>query len=472
MNVDRYDVLVVGAGPAGVNAAIAAARYGLSVAVVDENAAAGGQVWRAPFANVTASPIHEKGNQLRAALRASGALHLPNRSAWHVAPGFVVDVAGPVGLERYVADRLILATGTTERLLAVPGAELPGIIGLAAATIAIKSHATIPAGPTLVAGVGPLLYAVASGLLAADARVALILDLAGPMVWLRALPRLAIRPDLLRQGLAWMGALRRAEVPIRFRYTITRIEAVDDGLDVWIAPVDASWRARGDGARIAVRNLILGHGLTPAHEISRLLNVEEAFRPEQGGWVPVIDTEQRSSVHGLYVAGDCSGIWGSVAAELAGRLAGIAAAHDAGMLSIADFETLVRPIRRQLARARLFGGAVSRLMAMRPGLTAQITPETIVCRCEDVTRAEIEDAVSRGARHVNQVKAATRCGMGPCQGRICGEAVAEILSATANINRQDTGRWTARPPLRPLTVETIAGRFDYDNIEWPAPGPG
>ena len=464
----RHDVLVVGAGPAGATAAIAAAQNGLSVAVLDENAAAGGQVFRAPFAGATNSPDQAKGDRLRAALRRSSALHLPGRSVWHVAPGFTVEAGGLDGLERLEADRLILATGTTERILPMPGADLPGVIGLAATTIAIKAHGTIPAGPTLVAGVGPLLYAVAAGLLAAGGRVAAVLDLAGPADWFRALPDLAVRPDLLRQGLGWVGALRRASVPIHFRHTVTRIEAADHCLHAWTAPVEASWRARGGSTRFAVRNVALGHGLTPAPEVARLLKAVETFRPEEGGWVPVLDAAQRSSVHGLYIAGDCSGVRGSAAAELAGRLAGLAAARDAGRLNADEFDTEARPLRRKLARARRFGGAVARLMAPRPGLLAQTTAGTIVCRCEDVTRAAIEDAVSRGARHMNQLKAATRCGMGPCQGRICGEAVAEILAESAGIDRCDAGRWTTRPPLRPLTVGTLAGRFDLgDNTGRP-----
>lgn len=471
MSGDRHDVLVIGAGPAGAMAAIVAAQNGLSVAVLDENAAAGGQVYRAPFASVTSSPDHAKGDRLRAALHKSSALHLPGRSVWHVASGFTVEAGGPDGLERLEADRLILATGTTERILPMPGADLPGVIGLAAATIAIKAHGTIPVGPTLVAGVGPLLYAVAAGLLAKGGRVAAVLDLAGPMDWFRALPALTVRPDLLRQGLTWVSALRRAGVPIRFRHTVTRIEAADHCLHAWIAPVEASWRVGGASARVAVRNVALGHGLTPAPEIARLLGAAEDFRPEAGGWVPVLDAVQRSSVRGLYIAGDCSGVWGSAAAELAGRLAGLAAARDAGRLGADEFDARARPLRRKLIRARRFGGAVARLMALRPGLLAQTTAGTIVCRCEDVPRAAIEDAVSLGAHQLNQLKAATRCGMGPCQGRICGEAVAEILAETARIDRRDAGRWTTRPPLRPLTVGTLVGQFDHGDIDWPPPTP-
>jgi thioredoxin reductase len=457
----RFDLLVIGAGPAGASAAIAAAGQGLSVAVLEENREAGGQIYRAPTLAGAGAP---EGDRLRASLEKSGARLLANRSVWHVAPGFVVQTASAAGLERFTAERLVVATGTSERIVPVPGAELPGVIGLAAATIAIKAHLTVPAGPTLVAGAGPLLYAVATGLLDAGGKVAAVVDLARPAEWLARMPALASRPRLLAQGMAWMVRLRVAGVRVHFGSAVTRIEGRERIEAAWIAPVDGEGRATFAASRLDVADVVLGHGLIPATETTRALGAIHTFAPARGGWVPDVDEDQQSSVSGLYLAGDCTGIWGGDAAQLAGRVAGLAAARDAGALSSEAYASRVDGLRRELRTTRRFGAAMAGLMALRPRLIDQITPDTIVCRCEDVPRAVIDAAAAKGARHVNQLKSATRCGMGPCQGRLCGEAAAEILARACGLERRAVGQWTPRSPLRPLAVDTLIGEFDYADI--------
>ncbi|WP_439578676.1 NAD(P)/FAD-dependent oxidoreductase [Elioraea sp.] len=471
------DLAVIGGGPAGASAAIEARRLGLSVALIDENAAAGGQIYRAPSWGDGERPVHPDraaGERLREDLARSAATLLLGHKAWHVAPGGRISTVGAAGARAIEAAALVLATGTSERVMPVPGITLPGVIGLAAATIALKAHAVVPPSPTVVAGVGPLLYAVAAGLLKSGGRVAAVVDLARPGDWARSLPALASRPDLLRQGAGWVAALWRAGVTLRFGCAVTAIHGDCGVTEVEIRPVDQAWAPRSDAAAatFAAASVAIGHGLVPATEAARLLGVPHHYRAGRGGWVPRVAADRSTEISGVYIAGDCAGISGAAAATLAGRLAALSAARDLGHLSAARWDADSAPIRAALSRAERFGWAISRLMTLRPGLVDAITPETVVCRCEDVTRARIEDAARRGAVHVNQVKSTTRCGMGPCQGRMCGEAAAELVALAARVPREAAGIWTARTPLRTMSLASLLGDYTYDDIPRPPPLPG
>lgn len=472
LDAQRCDVLVLGAGPAGMAAAIEAAACGLSVTLLDEQEAAGGQVYRAPpaaFGPLPATPDTVRGATLRQALAESIARHLPQRRAWFVEPGFRLYVVGPAGPELHEAPQLILATGAHERIVPAPGWTLPGVVGLAAATVMLKAEGVLPGQRTVVAGVGPLLAAVAVGILKAGGEVAAVIDLARPGDWLRRLPALASRPDLLARGAGWRARLAAARVPVLHGHSVVALYGAEEVEAVEVAPVDPiTWRPlEGARRRIEADACALGHGLVPDTSITRLLQLHHVFRPEQGGWVAETDTDLRASLPGLYIAGDGAGIGGAAAAEERGRIAALAAARDAGRLHNADQATAIRAARQ---RAERFGAAIATLMQARPGPYAAIPPETVVCRCEDITREAIESALDAGARDVNQAKAWTRCGMGPCQGRMCGETLAELV-ALRHGDRAAAGQLTGRAPLRPVPYDLLVGEFDYDALDLPAPAP-
>lgn len=469
------DLIVLGSGPAGGNAALAAAAAGLSVVLFDEQPAAGGQVWRAPWAGTSDpydSPERREGDALRAALAASPVTLRYGRRVWSVGGSFRVDALGPDGNEWAEAPRLIAATGAHERVIPFPGWTLPGVIGLAAATVLLKSHAATPAGPVVVAGCGPLLAAVAAGILKAGGEVAAVVDLASARDWLAAAPHLASRPSLLAQGLGWTLRIAGRRVPVLFRHAVRRVEGTERAERVVVAPVDASGAFVGGRERsFEIGSLVVGHGLVPGGDVPRLFRAETRFDRLRGGYVPVLDADGRTSVTGLYAAGDGVGIRGAAAAVLNGTLAGTAAAFDAGFLTETEWRRRSDPVRAAAAKLAAFSDAVAGLMALRPGQIDSVPAETVVCRCEDVTRAEIERAAAAGATEVNQLKHFTRCGMGPCQGRMCGETAAEILARTLGVEREAVGIWTARPPLRPVPLADLLGRFDYSDIPIPKPAP-
>jgi bacterioferritin-associated ferredoxin len=366
----------------------------------------------------------------------------------------------------------VAATGAHERVVPFPGWTLPGVIGLAAATILIKSQGMLPEGRVVVAGCGPLLAAVAAKVAAGGGNVIAVIDLAGPSDWLAVAPRMLRRPRLLARGLGWALELRRKRVPVYFRHTVVAAEGQEQVTSVRIAPVDREARARDAAVKsFGVDTLVVGHGLVPGAEIPRLLRADMHFVRRRGGWIPVVDPHGRTSIEGLFAIGDGVGIRGAEPALLAGEIAGATAVFDAGKLGRSAHAAAVAPIMRRFASYSPFADASADLMSLRPAHVANIGGKTVVCRCEDVTRSEIEAAARDGAHEVNQLKQFTRCGMGPCQGRMCGDVAAEILAQSLGVSREAAGCWTARPPLRPVPVDEIIGTFDYNDIPIPKPAP-
>lgn len=471
------DLLILGAGPAGVGAALAARHCGLETVIIDAEATSGGQVYRAmptPFQSLPdayASPDRRMGEQQRQALAESGVTTAFGRLVWSVGQDFRVDAVGPSGPEHWCPKALLIAAGAYERVTPFPGWTLPGVMGLAAATILLKSQLILPGQRTLVAGSGPLLALVAYTILQHGGEVVGVLDLASRGDWLQALPALLTRPAESKRGLNWRWQLHAAKVPWLYRHSIQNVQSSSTGLVISAGSI----RSDGSPDSTAVRHfeadcVTVGHGLVPSTEITRLLGVEHVFRRELGGWVPVLDDDQRTGRDGLYAAGDGCGIRGAAMAHQSGYIAGYAAALDQGKIGLATFRQLTAKHRQEQRRTARFSKAMSRLMAQRSGQVRAIAADTIVCRCEDITRAEIEQSLEQGAQDVNQLKSWTRCGMGPCQGRICGDTVAELLAARCG-GREQAGIWTARAPLRPLDVAAFTGEFNYSDIPIPKAAP-
>ena len=470
------DLLILGAGPAGVGAALAASRCGLKTVIVDAALSSGGQIYRAlppSFRPLPAaqSPDRLKGEQQRLALEHSGVETAFGRQVWSVGQDFQVDALGPDGPEHWRPKALIIATGAQERVTPFPGWTLPGVIGLAAATILLKSQLILPGQRTLVAGCGPLLAQVAYMVLQYGGQVVAVLDLASRRDWLQTAPALLTRPAELRRGLSWRRRIQAAKVPWLYRHGIREVQTSNTGLHISAGPVRTDGSPLGTATHEFEADCVtVGHGLTPSTDITRLLRADHVFRRELGGWVPVLDQDQRTSRTGLYAAGDGCGIRGGAVAHQSGYIAGFAAALDLDCIDRAEFGRLSAQHRKQRHRLQHFSKAMAGLMAQRSGQVRAIAADTIVCRCEDISRAEIEYALAQGALDVNQLKSWTRCGMGPCQGRVCGDTVTALVAARCG-SREQAGIWTPRVPLRPLDMAAFTGTFDYSDIPIPQAAP-
>jgi thioredoxin reductase len=467
----QQDLIVIGAGPAGISAAITASRHGLKVTLIDDAPIAGGQIYRAtpnewtPNASGSSDQDLDDGNSLRDLLSKSNVKHLPNHLVWAVAPGFEIRTVSDSKEIKLSAKTLVVCSGVTERILPFPGWTTPGVIGLAASTILLKSQQILPGKEPVIAGSGPLLYAVANAIIVAGGKPAAIADLGSLFDWFVSIPKLLTAPALLIRGLVWRARIFKARIPVLHRHHVTRVDGDGQVETIELTPIDANGTPlpKKKNTKFKSNTLIVGHGLIPSLEITRLLKAKHLFNAERGGWTPDIDAFQRTSIPGLYVAGDCGGISGAKTAALSGTIAGLRASFDSDMITEKVFHDLYSPTVGKRNKTERFGKQMGKLMSMRSGLLEALTPDTIVCRCEDITYGQIMGAVNAGAADCNEVKAWTRGGMGPCQGRTCGETIAEIVSLQVG-DRDKAGFFTARVPLRPCTIDALAPICSYDDI--------
>lgn len=425
------DVVIVGAGPAGLSAAVVAAGAGLRAVVLDERGEPGGQYHKPRSSGFRGHHApdaqHACGDALRREAAASGAVLRGGETIWFArrrsggeGGGFEVRSVGPEGQLRSTARAVILATGATERPAMVPGWTLPGVTTIGAAQTLARRYGAAPRGRVLIAGHGPLSLQLAVELLALGADVVAVAERA-PARPLRMLRAGIADPRLGRDGLGMLARLGRARVPVLWGRQVTRVDG--DGR----AEAAVIEDRRGRRRTVAADTVAMGDGFVPQAELARLLGVP-VVRDGDGVAAPERDDDGATAVPGLWVAGDAGGLGGAQAATWQGRLAGAAAARHLGRAAREALED--RRDRRGLARARRFQAALWRAYAAPP--RAAPRGETVVCRCEHVTAAAIERAVAAGARDPGAVKRATRCGMGRCQGRLCTEALVRVLEGAGH----------------------------------------
>ena len=450
---DSYDVVVIGAGPAGLAAAANAAEAGLSTLLLDENAGPGGQVWRA----IASTPVKERdqlgadywaGADLVEAVRASGAEIIQRATVWSLDRHLDIGISVGGASAFVKARRVILATGALERPFPIPGWTLPGVMTAGAAQTMLKSSALVPDGRTVIAGQGPLLWLLAAQILRLGGRIDRILDTTERRNYLAALPHAFafLTSPYFAKGFAMMREVR-AKVPVVSG--VSELAAAGDGQ---LATV--SYVAGGRRETMAVDLLLLHQGVVPNVNLAMAAGIEHRWDDRQLCWSPVLDQNGNSSVDGIAIAGDGAGIGGAGAAVLRGRIAARAAvdalapAAAAKLTSIATLQTGLN----QAERGRAFLDTL-----FRPAQQFRIpSGDTIVCRCEEVTATDILDAVAIGATGPNQLKAYRRTGMGPCQGRLCGLTVTELMAQARGKSPQEIGYYRLRAPVKPITLAELA----------------
>jgi NADPH-dependent 2,4-dienoyl-CoA reductase/sulfur reductase-like enzyme len=456
-----HDFVVIGGGPAGLAAATLGAELGLETVLFDEQPAPGGQIYRAVEAVARDRPAdlailgddYGRGRAIAEGFRRSGAAYAPETTVWEVTRELSIGVSG-AGAARIVrAKRLLVAAGAMERPLPFPGWTLPGVMGVGAAQTLLKAGALVPDVPTVVAGSGPLVPLVAWQLLRAGAPPRAILSTTPRRNYRAAassLPAALLAGSDLWKGLGWMRAVRRAG--------ITRVYGVD-GLraegDGRLAAV--GYRTGGTWRTFEARLLLTHEGIVPNAQLSLALGLDHEWDAVSRYWRPVVDAWGGTAIDGIALAGDCAGINGARAAIHQGRLAALEAARQLGRISTEARDRRAAPERRALRRQRPVRRFLDLLFRPNPALLPPPDDATIVCRCEEITAGEIRRVVALGCPGPNQAKAFTRCGMGPCQGRLCGLTVSELMAEARGVTVPEVGRYRVRPPVKPVTVGELAG---------------
>jgi NADPH-dependent 2,4-dienoyl-CoA reductase/sulfur reductase-like enzyme len=451
------EIAVVGAGPAGMAAAETAARAGANVILLDMFPAPGGQYHMQPPARLVAQHHSAQAEAGREAIRrceAAGVRLIAGTEVFWAEPGFRLLAHRGSDALRIDCKALIAAAGAYERVLPFAGWTLPGVMTAGAAQRLVKTAGTAPGKRVVLAGSGPFLLAVGSTLAKAGIRLAAFVEAARPRP--AAIAILARHPGRIPEAgkLAWGVAKTR---PV-YRFGAVVIEAMgrDRVEAVQIAPLGSDGAVQvAKSQRIeGVDSLCVGYGFRPSIELTAVLNAAHVYDEGLGGWYCRAEPNTgETTVAGLYAAGEVTGVRGALPARIGGVLAGF---HSAASLGFHNHALDAARLTRQLRRASHFASQLASLYPLPVQLLETARPDDILCRCEDVSFRDAWRAIDEGAIDASSLKMWTRAGMGPCQGRMCGQAVTSVLAQRLGLNPQEISFNQPHLPIRPVPLDVAA----------------
>ncbi|MGI4985187.1 MAG: FAD-dependent oxidoreductase [Janthinobacterium lividum] len=463
MQSETIDVVVIGAGPAGLSAATRAAHAGLSVVVLDEQDAVGGQIYRGiersgAQRRAILGPDYAAGAALAEAFADSGARYIPHASVWQVTRERSVHYLKDGKVANFDAQRVILATGALERPFPIPGWTLPGVLTAGAAQILLKSAGEVPAEPPVLVGCGPLLYLLGWQYVRAGVPIRALIDTTRHEDRWRAKRHMlsALRAwPYLSKGLQLVRTLREAGVPMYEAADDLRIEGARDPDGIEHAAA-LRFTVGGAAHRIAANVILLHQGVVPNTQFTLSLRARHHWDDAQSCFTPDTDAWGELDTDGIFVAGDGGGIGGAQAAALRGEIAALAVTAQLGAIDPPTRDRHAAPLRAALANVLRIRPFLDSLYRARQENRIP-KDDVIVCRCEEVTAGQLREYVRLGCLGPNQAKSFGRCGMGPCQGRMCGLTVTEVIAQARDVPPAEVGYYRIRPPIKPLTLGELAG---------------
>jgi len=461
----EVELVIIGAGPGGLAAAIEAAKFGVTPILIDDNKRVGGQIYRQfnKGLNITnpalLGPDFERGRKLLKKFNEckDQVEYFSEAVVWGLFDGHELAFQRGNNSFGIKYKRLIVGTGAYDRPVPFPGWTLPGVLTAGGAQNLVKMQGVIPGDNILLAGTGPLQLTLASQIMRAGGKIEAILEASNIDRWLPLLWGFWDQWEILSDGWQYWRDIRKAGVPLMRRHMI--IEARGDGQveEAVIAETDKDWRPKANRRQILkVDTICLGYGFVPSVELTRLVQCEHIYEPLLGGWIPLRQDNMETSVPGVYSVGDGSGVAGSLVAIEEGRIAGVSVVHSLGYISASDTSKYLQPSRKRLKKLNRLRRILNEISMPRAGFYELARDDTIICRCMEITLKEIKEAIASGATHINEVKRMTRLGMGRCQGRMCGPAMLEVISRYQELGSTQSTYLRPRPPLKPIPLGALA----------------
>jgi len=461
----EFELMIIGSGPAGLAAAVEAVRAGARVALLDENPRPGGQIYRQISSGFEVSDARMLGRDYMRGQKLLDEFDSIRNQLEYLDETLVWGILADNELAFLRGDesnsvrfrKLIIALGAYDRPVPFPGWTLPGVFTAGGAQRLVKTQRVLPGEKILLTGTGPLQLALANQITDAGGKVVAIAEAGHIHSRLGLLGASWGQWQLISDAWHYLWGIRRAGIPLWRRHII--VEARGDGQveEAVVAEADEHWHPKPDTQRtLSVDTICVGYGFVPSTEMTRLAQCEHRYDPLLGGWIPVRGESMETSVPDIYAAGDCTGIAGSLVALEEGRIAGLAAAQSLGYHSEDEAARSMEPIRKRLAGLKRLRRVLDEISLPGPGLYQLAKDDTIVCRCEEITLAEIKEALVDGANDMNEVKRMTRMGMGNCQGRMCGPALQEIIAREKGLSAADIVYLNPRPPVKPIPLTALS----------------
>ncbi len=467
----ELELVILGAGPGGIAAAVEAARAGIGVTILDENPKPGGQIFRQFHDGFQVTNPGMLGHDFVRGRKLLSEFETVRDRVELLDKALVWALSEENEIAFYRGDdsqsvrykKMIIAVGAYDRPVPFPGWTLPGVFTAGGAQSLVKTQRVLPGENFLLAGTGPLQLALANQIADAGGRVVAVAEAGRIDDWFGLIRGTLGQWQLLGDAVQYLYGVRKARIPLWRNHIIVEARGHDQVEEAVVAQVDKNWRPiAGTYKTLEVDTLCVGYGFVPSVELTRLAGCEHRYEPLLGGWIPVRNDFMETTVRGVHAIGDCTGIAGSLAAIEQGRIAGVAAALALGCFTPAEAGKRMAPSRERLAGLRRLREVLDRISVPRAGLYELAKDDTVVCRCEEITLGDIRAALAEGATDMKEVKRITRMGMGNCQGRMCGPAMHEIIAREKGVSPDRIGSLNPRPPVRPIPLSALAGHRELD----------
>ena len=436
-------IIVIGAGPAGLAAAEAAARNGSEVALIDSASRLGGQYWR-HRGSVKGYRSERAGVLFEKVLRAPSVTYISEASVWSIEKEselFRINYLQGGNESSLTAEKLIIATGAYDRSLPFPGWDHPGSMTPGAAQALVKGQGVLPGKKIVVAGTGPFLLPVATGLAEAGAEIVGLYDANSPLRWALSPRSLLLNLSKFAELIYYARLLRKYGITPRFNRVVSSFE----NRKATISRVNSDFSFKETGSESHEVDVVaVGWGFLPDVTLGGIVGCQQKVDSD-GTTIFSVDADQRSSEKNVWIAGEATGIGGADLSLLEGEIAGLSASG----------QSIPASLRSSRYRKQLFANALKKTYPIRDGWQSWPQGSTTICRCEEVKLSEISESVSElGAEDSRTAKLFTRAGMGLCQGRICSRNVSEIVAGLTQcvVTNEERIASSNRPIATPISL--------------------